>query len=190
MEPAMSVITIDLSPRTLVVLVGASGSGKSSFAAQNFKSTQVLSSDHFRAMLCDDASDQSVSHDAFEILYTIARRRLALGHLTVVDATSAERSARSRLIAIARGAHAPVVAIVFDLALDDCLRLDRLRPVRHVPPEVIAEQVARIKAFVASIEQEDFDKTYIVRSRDEANAARITVEGLPIELEGPPGRRN
>ena len=38
----------------LVLLVGASGSGKSTFAARHFRPTEVLSSDRCRGMVADD----------------------------------------------------------------------------------------------------------------------------------------
>jgi protein phosphatase len=181
----MSVTTIELLAGSLVVLVGASGSGKSSFAARKFMPTQILSSDQFRAMLCDDATNQSVSHDAFELLYAVARRRLALGRLTVVDATSAERVARGRLVTLAREAQARVVAVIFDLSFDECVRHDRERPERHVPPEVIANHISRIKESLDTLGQEGFDKTFILRSRNEADTALIIVDGVRVSFEGP-----
>src|ERR1044071_3426635 len=72
---------------SLVALVGVSGCGKSTFARKHFVSTEVLSSDGFRALVSDDETDQTATTDAFDALYFIARRRLARGRLTVVDAT-------------------------------------------------------------------------------------------------------
>ena len=62
---------------SLVTLVGPSGSGKSTFARKHFLPTDVLSSDACRAMVSDDEKNQAV-----------AAQRLALGRLTVVDATN------------------------------------------------------------------------------------------------------
>ena len=73
---------------SLVVLVGASGSGKSTFAAKHFKATEILSSDACRALVSDDENDQTVTNQAFEVLHYIAGQRLALGKLVVVDATN------------------------------------------------------------------------------------------------------
>ena len=71
--PDAPVIRIpDLS---LVVLVGASGCGKSTFARRHFLPTEVLSSDFFRAMVRDDETDQSATTDAFDALHFVARRR-------------------------------------------------------------------------------------------------------------------
>src|SRR3954468_8548772 len=73
---------------SLVVLVGVSGCGKSTFARRHFLPTEVLSSDFFRAMVRDDENDQAGTTDAFDVLHLVARRRLRAGRLTVVDATS------------------------------------------------------------------------------------------------------
>ena len=74
---------ITLPELSLVVLIGASGSGKSSFARRHFRPTEVLSSDWFRGLAGDDENDQTVTPDAFDILHYVAAKRLKLGRLTV-----------------------------------------------------------------------------------------------------------
>src|SRR5215469_16321115 len=100
---------------SLVVLIGASGSGKSTFARKHFKPTEVLSSDFCRGLVSDDENDQSASNDAFAVLHFIAAKRLAAGRLTVIDATNVEPEARRPLIALAHEYHCQLVAIVFNL---------------------------------------------------------------------------
>src|SRR3712207_4534036 len=91
----------------LVVLVGASGSGKSTFGRAHFKPTEVVSSDFCRGLVADDESDQSATGDAFDVLHFIVRKRLTAGRLTVVDATNVQPDARKPLLALAREFHAP-----------------------------------------------------------------------------------
>lgn len=62
---------------SLVVLIGASGSGKSTFARRHFKPTEIISSDFCRGLVADDENDQSASGDAFDVLHYIAGKRLA-----------------------------------------------------------------------------------------------------------------
>jgi protein phosphatase len=50
---------------SLVVLVGVSGSGKSTFAAQKFGPHETLSSDAFRALVSNDQNDQGATEAAF-----------------------------------------------------------------------------------------------------------------------------
>ncbi|MEK8018382.1 MAG: AAA family ATPase, partial [Candidatus Parabeggiatoa sp.] len=100
---------------SLVILIGASGSGKSSFVQKHFKPTEILSSDYCRALVSDDESDQSVTQEAFEILHFIAAKRLATGKLTVIDATNVKSEDRKSLLALAREYHVLSAAIVFNL---------------------------------------------------------------------------
>ena len=81
---------IDLPAPSLVLLMGASSAGKSTFAARHFRPSEVLSSDHFRLLVSDDESDGSATADAFELLYALADKRLARGLLTVIDATNVD----------------------------------------------------------------------------------------------------
>src|SRR5579862_7294575 len=73
---------------SLVVLIGASGSGKSTFARKHFLPTEVISSDYCRALVSDDENNLAATSDAFELLHYIATKRLAAGRLTVADATT------------------------------------------------------------------------------------------------------
>ena len=59
-----------------MVLVGVSGSGKSTFARRHFAPTEVLSSDAFRGLVGDDENDQSATAAAFDALHYIAGKRL------------------------------------------------------------------------------------------------------------------
>ena len=98
-----------------MLLIGASGSGKSAFAAKHFLPTEVVSSDACRAMVADDPDDQAASDDAFALLEFIVATRLRAGRLTVIDATNARRQDRARLIALGREHHALLAAIVLDM---------------------------------------------------------------------------
>lgn len=86
--PTSAARTLPVTDLSLVVLIGATGSGKSTFARAHFKATEVISSDFCRGLVADDENDQSASGDAFDVLHYIAGKRLAAGRRTVVDATS------------------------------------------------------------------------------------------------------
>src|ERR1700685_625888 len=113
----MAILTMKLSiPNlSLVVLIGPSGSGKSTFARKHFLPTEILSSDACRGMVSDEENNQAVTKDAFEVLHFIAARRLALGRLTVIDATNVQPEARKPLVELARHYHCLPGAIVLDL---------------------------------------------------------------------------
>ena len=57
---------IELPEFCLVAMIGGTSSGKTSFANRHFLPTEVLSSDFFRGMVCDDENRQHVSADAFD----------------------------------------------------------------------------------------------------------------------------
>src|SRR5262249_35344607 len=100
---------------SLVVLVGASGSGKSTFARKHFRSTEVISSDYCRALVADDENDLAATNDAFDILHYVAGKRLAAGRMTVVDATNVKPEDRKPLVELARQYHCLPVAIVLNV---------------------------------------------------------------------------
>ena len=74
-------MNLSIPELSLVVLIGPSGSGKSTFARKHFKATEVLTSDHCRALVSDDENDQTGTAAAFEVLHFIAAKRLAAGRL-------------------------------------------------------------------------------------------------------------
>src|SRR5829696_10181396 len=97
--------TIAIPDLSLVVLVGASGCGKSTFARTHFGKFETLSSDFCRGLVSNDENDQSATKDAFEALHFLAAKRLARGLLTVVDATNVQQEARKPLVELARRFH-------------------------------------------------------------------------------------
>ena len=130
---------IELPDPSLVVLMGASGSGKSTFAARYFRPTEVVSSDFCRGLVADDENDQSASVDAFAVLHEIAGRRLRRGRLTVVDATNVKREDRASLVALARAHDVLPVAIVLDLPEAVCQERTRARTDRDLSPGEVAD---------------------------------------------------
>src|SRR6187401_3103190 len=125
---------------SLVVLVGVSGSGKSTFAARHFLKTEVLSSDVCRGLVSDDENNQAATKEAFEVLHFIAGKRLAAGKLTVVDATNVQPESRKPLVELAREFHCLPVAIVFNLPERLCQERNRQRADRDFGEHVIRQQ--------------------------------------------------
>ena len=105
-------MTISIPNLSLVVLIGPSGSGKSTFARKHFLPTEVLSSDACRGIVSDDENNQAVTNEAFALLHYITSQRLALGRLTVIDATNVQPEARKPLVELARKYHCLPVAVV------------------------------------------------------------------------------
>ncbi len=172
----MPVTTIRIPELSLVVLVGVTGSGKSSFAARHFRPTEVLSSDVFRGLVGDDENDQSVTAEAFEALHTVAAKRLAIGRLTVIDATNVQPDARRPLVALAREQHVLPVAIVLDIPERTCIERNAARADRDFGSGVVARQHATLSRSVRRLEREGFRRVFVLRSAAEVDAARIVRE--------------
>jgi protein phosphatase len=165
---------IELPDPCLVVLVGASGSGKSTFAASHFLRTEVLSSDFCRGLVADDPNDQSATEDAFAVLHEIAGRRLRRGRLTVVDATNVQREARASLMAVAREHDLFAVAIVLDLPEEVCAARNASRSDRSFGAHVIRRQRGQLRRSVKGLQREGFRRSFVLRSVEEVGAVSIS----------------
>jgi polynucleotide kinase-phosphatase len=162
---------------SLVVLIGTSGSGKSTFARTHFKPTAIVSSDACRGVVSDDENDQSATPDAFALLHHIAGVRLRRGLLTVVDATSVQPKARAELIRVAREHDVLPVAIVLDVPESVCVERNALRPDRaHLPRHVVARQRRELRQGLRSLSREGFRKVHVLNGVDEISEAVITYE--------------
>ncbi|GAA4848890.1 polynucleotide kinase-phosphatase [Kitasatospora terrestris] len=161
---------------SLVVLIGTSGSGKSTFARRHFKSTEVVSSDFCRGLVADDENDQSASADAFDLLHYIVGKRLAAGRLTVVDATNVQPEARKQLIALAREHHVLPIAIVLDVPAEVCTERNRTRPDRQLPKHVIPRQQRELRRSLRGLEREGFRKVHVLHGVAEVESAEIVSE--------------
>ena len=118
---------ITIPERGLVLLMGAAGSGKSTFARKHFAATEIVSSDALRAVVSDDEGDQSASGDAFHLLRLITAKRLRRGRLTVIDATNVQSGSRKGLLGLAAQHSTPVTGIVFNLPAAVCLTRSFIR---------------------------------------------------------------
>lgn len=168
--------TVRIPELSLVALIGASGSGKSTFARTHFKPTEVISSDYCRALVADDENDQAATKDAFDVLYYIAGKRLAAGKLTVVDATNVRPEDRKRLVALAREHHVLASAIVFDLPERLLHERNEARPDRDFGPHVVRAQTQSLHRSLRGLEKEGFKVAAVLRSVDAVAKVQITRE--------------
>jgi protein phosphatase len=171
-------MTIKIPKLSLVVLVGPSGSGKSTFARKHFQGTEILSSDACRGMVSDDENDQTVTRDAFEVLHFIAGKRLALGRLTVIDATNVQPEARKPLVELARQYHCLPVALVLDLPERVCQERNRDRPDREFGPHVVRNQKSQLRRSLRGLRKEGFRHVFVLETTEEVEAA--VVERAPL----------
>jgi protein phosphatase len=178
---------IDIPALSLVVLVGVSGSGKSTFARKHFLGTEVISSDFCRGLVADDENDQAATKDAFDVLHYIAGKRLAAGRLTVIDATNVQPEARKQLVALAREHDVLPVAIVLDAPERVCLERNAQRADRQFGPQVIARQRQQLRRGLRSLKREGFRGVHILDGVEEIDAAGIERTRLFNDLTGETG---
>ncbi|MCU1322242.1 MAG: Bis(5-nucleosyl)-tetraphosphatase (asymmetrical) [Acidobacteriaceae bacterium] len=166
----------------LVLLVGPSGSGKSSFGRRHFLPTEVISSDFCRGLVADNENDQSATGDAFDLLHTIVRKRLARGRFTVVDATNVQPEARKSLIALAKEYHLFAVAIVFDLSERICQDRNEKRSDRQFGPHVIRNQSQQLRRSLRGLEREGIRYVFKLSTPEEVDAVEIELSRSGITV--------
>jgi polynucleotide kinase-phosphatase len=169
---------ITLPELSLVVLIGPSGSGKSSFARKHFGQFETISSDFCRGLVSDNENEQSATNAAFAVLHFIAAKRLERGLLTVVDATNVQPEARKPLVELARQFHVLPVAIVLDLPERVCQDRNKARPDRSFGPHVIRQQQSQLRRSMRNLQREGFRHVFVLDSQDAVDAAVIERQPL------------
>lgn len=173
---------------SLVVLVGVSGSGKSTFAARHFAPTQVISSDFCRGLVADDENDQAATPDAFDVLHYIVGTRLRRGLLTVVDATNVQWEARKTLVELAKSHNVLVDAIVLDVPEELAIARNETRPDRDFGARVVTRQRKDLRRSMGKISRDGFRRVHVLRGAEEIEAATVVTERAWTdrrELTGP-----
>ncbi|PJM93317.1 polynucleotide kinase-phosphatase [Streptomyces sp. CB01373] len=175
--PARGGRVLPVTDLSLVVLVGASGSGKSTFARRHFKPTEIISSDFCRGLVSDDENDQGATRDAFDVLHYIAGKRLAAGRRTVVDATSVQQDARRQLIDLAKSHDVLPIAIVLDVPEEVCAERNAARADRaDMPRRVIRRHTRELRRSLRHLEREGFRKVHVLRGAEEVENASVVTE--------------
>jgi len=174
---------IVLADPSLVVLIGAAGAGKTTFAARHFEPDEVLSSDAFRRMVSGDEANQAATKAAFVVLYDVLERRLASRRTAVVDATNIEPAARRALVARATAAGIPASAVVLDLPPATVIARNAARPARVVDMAVVHRQLDRLRASLDGPDpplwREGFVELVVLHDPDEVNG--VTVRRVPAK---------
>ncbi|MGA4846512.1 AAA family ATPase [Streptomyces sp. G5(2025)] len=148
--------TVFPSP-VLIVLLGASGSGKSTTAA-SWPPESVLELDTFLELIADEVPAPEATEEAVHALGSVVERRLARRLTTVVDADHTEAAVRSRLLTLAERYDVPAVALVMTTPLQLCLDRNARRPAHlRLPKDVVRAQHARALDATPTLRAEGFD---------------------------------
>jgi protein phosphatase len=163
---------------SLIVLIGSSGCGKSTFAMKYFKPTEVISSDFCRGLVSDEENDQTVTNTAFEVLQYIASKRLDLGKRTVVDATNVQEASRKPLVQLAREYHCLPVAIVFNLPEKVCQERNKNRTDRQVGEHVIRNHTQQLRKSIRGLQKEGFRHVFVLNTPEDIE--QVEIERQPL----------
>ena len=171
---------------SLVLMMGATGSGKSSFAARHFAPTEIVSSDRCRGWVADDETDQSATVDAFDVLYYLVAKRLAARRLTVIDATNLRSEDRAKAVEVARRYHALPVILAIDTPEAMCFERNKSRPDRQFGMHVTRNHAQLFRRSLRGLGREGFRKVHVV-SPETMDAAEIVREPLYNDRRGDHG---
>jgi predicted kinase len=152
----------------LRVMVGLSGSGKTTYAKECAdENTIVISSDDLREELLSDVNDQSKNGLIFETMFNRTVENLNSGKNVVYDATNLNSKRRASLIKRVRAAvnvaDLTCMAIVMGTPFEDCLTQNKNRE-RRVPTEVLIRQLC---SFQVPTDAEDFDYVVLYDTKPE-----------------------
>jgi len=165
--------TIILPYRTLLVLCGPAGSGKSTFAQQivtrhknkDFQTTMIVSSDACRAMVCDDEANQQVNRDTFDLFYYIIGKRMYQNRFTIADSTALLPDARQHLLDLAQRHHYRNHLLIFNVSFETCMQQDQQRR-RKVGEQVIAYHTGLLKQVLLDTPGEGWDGMSILNEQN------------------------
>ncbi|MCG2613760.1 polynucleotide kinase-phosphatase [Terrimonas sp. NA20] len=162
--------TIRIPELSLVVLIGATGSGKSTFARKHFKATEIVSSDICRGLVSDDENSQPASADAFALARYIAGMRLKNGLLTVIDATNVQDEARKDWVRLAREYHCLPTAIILNMPEKVCVERNAGRADRNMGAHVIPQHISQLRRSFRKLRYEGFRQIIELRTPEEVDA--------------------
>ncbi len=165
--------TIEIPELAVVVMIGASGSGKSTFARKHVAASEIVSSDYCRLVISDDENDQTVTTDAFDLVDTIASKRLKNRRLVVIDATNVRPDDRKSYVRLAREFHALPVAFVLNLPERICRERNASRSDRNFGGHVIHRQASDLKRSLRRLKKEGFRQIEVFRSEDDLEELSI-----------------
>jgi len=176
-------VTSAIPDPAVVVLVGASGAGKSWWAQQNYRAQEIVSSDDLRGIVGSGRHDLDASTDAFRLLDDIVAARARRGLTCVIDTLGLEPGRRRGYLELAKTHGLPAVAVVFDVAPALAKERNAQRD-RPVPAAALSAQLRRAAAAGTDVEAERWDHVVVLRSDSPEPALRAAAPNAPSQTDG------
>jgi alkanesulfonate monooxygenase SsuD/methylene tetrahydromethanopterin reductase-like flavin-dependent oxidoreductase (luciferase family)/predicted kinase len=171
----------------IVVLVGAAGSGKSTWAASRYRETEIVSSDGLRALVGSGPADLDATVEAFALLDQIVAARARRSLATVIDTLGLDQQRRLGYLDQARAAGLPAVLVIMNTPPRLCRERNRLRD-RPVPAPVLSDQLRKVRIMIAGAAEEGWDAVFIIDRQSSGTAAEPPQSGLQPD-QAPDGPR-
>ncbi len=174
---------ITLPEVSLVLLLGPSCSGKSTFAKNHFRKEDILSQEQFLRMVAGENRSPRAHQDAQSALTYILEKRLRNGLLTVVDGSHVSQISRKLFRQISRKSYVPMYGIWLDLP-EDVLRArfevldDPLRSMSQ-----IRQQMEELAKYDLGLKAEGFRTVYRLNSEQEIDEVNINIKPLPCNRQ-------
>ena len=163
-----------LPRRSLLVLAGPAGCGKSTFASQRFAPTMIVSSDYCRALVCDDENNQQVNRDAFDLFYYIINKRMYQQRFTIADSTALQPEARRRLLELSQRQGYLTCLLIFNVPLTICRARNQQRE-RRVAEQVHAYHAGLLQQTLQEAPHEGWHRLSVLNPQ-QIDAAVIEIE--------------
>ena len=176
-RPARNLNDMDLKlpAPCVVVLVGPSRTGKTTWAHNHFAANEVVSSDALRAMVGTSEDDQAASNIAFSLLNQIVASRISRKLTTIIDTTGLNAEDRKGWVEQAHEAALPIYAVLFRSTLESVESLNDRRS-RPIPKSTLRKQFSNFEKASAEIPDEGFDGVYDQQPIRAVTAALVAPE--------------
>ena len=145
---------------TMWVLVGLSGSGKSTIATQianENPNTVIVSSDAIREELTGNYEDQEHNEEVFKIFHDRIRKNLENKKNVIADATNLTMKSRRAIMMKVNGLNVRKVCVIIPKPFKQCKK-DNLHREHPVPDFVLDKQ---IRKYQIPFYEEGFDEIII-----------------------------
>jgi len=148
---------------TAYVMVGAPGSGKSTYAAKlaQTENAVIISGDDIRSELYGSAEIQGNWGEIWECIEEQVSE--SCGMPVILDGTHYRKDYRQEAITLLRSyGYDKVEAIVMDASLATCIARNFQRRERNIPDYIVKAMHEKLQKSLKGIMQEDFDRLNFV----------------------------
>ena len=170
---------IAIEKNTLVLVAGAPGSGKSTFAMEQFPLDAIISTDRLRQELTNNPANQIIFGKAFFLAQQIMEERLKRGEIAVLDAQNLSEERRNTFYKIAARYGSKIDLIFLDTDVQEIVRRGKSRK-RKIDEAVLKHGASNAAQSVKLLKQDSHLNSFHILKNEEARGVHVK---LPPEYE-------